>query len=169
MRAASDHDGVLAYAFSRRAARGVLLCSREHPIGPPVDTIGSIISPEPSAQGSDKVSVHGSAGCTPVGQPLVRSRDDCRFARAGRQLDADAAAQYRRASRSENTRRAYRSAFARLIDWGGVHGRTALPAFAGDSRRVSRLRGAPSAPRGDPLPAPARRLLAADRGGRCRG
>jgi integrase len=41
---------------------------------------------------------------------------------------ADAAAQYRRASRSENTRRAYRSAVARFCDWCRVHGRTALPA-----------------------------------------
>jgi hypothetical protein len=41
---------------------------------------------------------------------------------------ADAAAQYRRASRSENTRRAYRSAVARFCDWCAIHGRTALPA-----------------------------------------
>jgi Phage integrase, N-terminal SAM-like domain len=41
---------------------------------------------------------------------------------------ADAAAQYRRASRSENTRRAYRSAVARFCDWCADHGRTALPA-----------------------------------------
>jgi hypothetical protein len=41
---------------------------------------------------------------------------------------ADAAAQYRRASRSENTRRAYRSAVARFTQWCSVHRRTALPA-----------------------------------------
>src|SRR6516165_615490 len=41
---------------------------------------------------------------------------------------ADAAAHYRRASRSENTRRAYRTAVARFTDWCAVHGRTALPA-----------------------------------------
>jgi hypothetical protein len=41
---------------------------------------------------------------------------------------ADAAAQYRRASRSENTRRAYRSAVARFTEWCAAHGRTALPA-----------------------------------------
>jgi site-specific recombinase XerD len=41
---------------------------------------------------------------------------------------ADAAAQYRRASRSENTRRAYRSAVARFTEWCAVHRRTALPA-----------------------------------------
>jgi integrase len=41
---------------------------------------------------------------------------------------AEAAAQYRRASRSENTRRAYRSAVARFTDWCAIHGRTALPA-----------------------------------------
>jgi integrase len=38
---------------------------------------------------------------------------------------ADAAAQYRRASRSENTRRAYRSAVARFTEWCTVHGGTA--------------------------------------------
>jgi site-specific recombinase XerD len=41
---------------------------------------------------------------------------------------ADAAAQYRRASRSENTRRAYRSAVARFCDWCTAHTQTALPA-----------------------------------------
>src|ERR1700741_540223 len=41
---------------------------------------------------------------------------------------ADAAAQYRRASRAENTRRAYRAAVARFCDWCAIHGRTALPA-----------------------------------------
>src|SRR5208283_269720 len=41
---------------------------------------------------------------------------------------ADAAAQYRRASRSENTRRAYRSAVARFTAWCAAHAQTALPA-----------------------------------------
>jgi site-specific recombinase XerD len=41
---------------------------------------------------------------------------------------ADAAAQYRRASRSENTRRAYRSAVARFTKWCAVYGEAALPA-----------------------------------------
>ena len=41
---------------------------------------------------------------------------------------ADAAQQYRRASRSENTRRAYRSAVARFTAWCASHGQTALPA-----------------------------------------
>src|SRR5262245_42247128 len=41
---------------------------------------------------------------------------------------ANAAAQYRRASRSENTRRAYRSAVARFTEWCGVHGQAVLPA-----------------------------------------
>jgi putative transposase len=41
---------------------------------------------------------------------------------------AEAAAQYRRASRSENTRRAYHSAVARFCGWCAIHGRTALPA-----------------------------------------
>jgi integrase len=41
---------------------------------------------------------------------------------------ADAAAQYRRASRAENTRRAYRAAVARFCDWCTAHTQTALPA-----------------------------------------
>jgi site-specific recombinase XerD len=41
---------------------------------------------------------------------------------------ADAAAQYRRASRAENTRRAYRAGVARFTEWCAAHGRTALPA-----------------------------------------
>jgi hypothetical protein len=41
---------------------------------------------------------------------------------------ADAVAQYRGASRLENTRRAYRAAVARFTDWCAVHRRTALPA-----------------------------------------
>jgi integrase len=41
---------------------------------------------------------------------------------------ADAAAQYRRASRAENTRRAYRAAVARFTDWCAAHTQIALPA-----------------------------------------
>jgi site-specific recombinase XerD len=41
---------------------------------------------------------------------------------------AEAAAQYRRASRAENTRRAYRSAVARFCDWCAANTQTALPA-----------------------------------------
>jgi len=39
-----------------------------------------------------------------------------------------AAAQYRRAARADNTRRAYRAAVARFCDWCAGHGQTALPA-----------------------------------------
>jgi len=39
-----------------------------------------------------------------------------------------AAADYRRAARAENTRRAYRAAVARFTDWCGTHRVTALPA-----------------------------------------
>ena len=42
---------------------------------------------------------------------------------------AEAAHQYRRASRAENTRRAYRSAVARFTAWCAAHGQTALPPF----------------------------------------
>ena len=39
-----------------------------------------------------------------------------------------AAADYRRAARAENTRRAYRAAVARFTEWCAAHGQTALPA-----------------------------------------
>jgi site-specific recombinase XerD len=39
-----------------------------------------------------------------------------------------AAAEYRRAARADNTRRAYRAAVARFTDWCHQHGRAALPA-----------------------------------------
>ena len=39
-----------------------------------------------------------------------------------------AAADYRRAARAENTRRAYRAAVGRFTDWCTAHGQTALPA-----------------------------------------
>ena len=41
---------------------------------------------------------------------------------------ATAAADYRRAARAENTRRAYRAAVARFTEWCAAHGQTALPA-----------------------------------------
>src|ERR1700756_3353366 len=97
----------------------------------PDDTAVPVILPEPAAAGVDKVSAPVPAGAAPE---EVRHWFDLEtivelpapvasFADA-----ADAAAQYRRASRSENTRRAYRSAVARFFDWCAVHGQTALPA-----------------------------------------
>src|ERR1700756_155991 len=97
----------------------------------PDDTAVPVILPEPAAAGVDKVSAPVPAGAAPE---EVRHWFDLEtivelpapvasFADA-----ADAAAQYRRASRSENTRRAYRSAVARFCDWCAVHGQTALPA-----------------------------------------
>ncbi len=98
---------------------------------PPDDTTVPVILPEPSATSPENVYAHGSAGGTPddvahwfdletiVELPApVASFDDA----------ADAAAQYRRASRSENTRRAYRSAVARFCRWCASHARTTLPA-----------------------------------------
>jgi integrase len=89
------------------------------------------ILPEPPTSGADKFSAHGPAAAAPedvrhwfdletiVELPApLGSFDDA----------AEAAAQYRRASRSENTRRAYRAAVARFCDWCAAHGRTALPA-----------------------------------------
>jgi integrase len=95
------------------------------------DTTIPAILPEPPAAGMEKFSAALPAGGAPedvrhwfdletiVELPApVASFDDF----------ADAAAQYRRASRSENTRRAYRSAVARFTGWCAVHSRTALPA-----------------------------------------
>jgi integrase len=98
---------------------------------PPDDTTIPAILPEPSATGVEELSAPSPAGAAPedvrhwfdletiveLPAPLA-SFDDA----------ADAAAQYRRASRSENTRRAYRAAVARFCEWCAVHGRTALPA-----------------------------------------
>jgi integrase len=98
---------------------------------PPDDTIMPAILPEPAAPGADEFSVPLPAGAAPED---VRHWFDLEtivelpapvasFADA-----ADAAAQYRRASRSENTRRAYRAAVARFCDWCAAHGRAAFPA-----------------------------------------
>jgi site-specific recombinase XerD len=98
---------------------------------PPDNTIIPAILPEPPAAGAEKFTVPLPAGAAPddvrhwfdletiVELPApVASFGDA----------ADAAAQYRRASRSENTRRAYRAAVARFTDWCAVHGQAALPA-----------------------------------------
>jgi integrase len=98
---------------------------------PPGDATMPAILPEPATAGAEKLSVPVPAGAAPDD---VRHWFDletivelpapvANFADA-----ADAAAQYRRASRSENTRRAYRSAVARFTQWCAVHRRTALPA-----------------------------------------
>jgi len=98
---------------------------------PPDDTALPAILPETPAAGSAKFSEPVPAGAaaedvrhwfdleTIVELPAPVASFDAA---------ADAAAQYRRASRSENTRRAYRSAVARFCDWCAMHGRTALPA-----------------------------------------
>ena len=82
-----------------------------------------------------------------------------------------AAADYRRAARAENTRRAYRAAVAAFTEWCAAHRQTALPAVARNGGGVSRGRGGQgarrqhlaAAPRGVALSAPARRIPAADR------
>jgi integrase len=89
------------------------------------------ILPEPAAAGVDKVSAPVPASAAPEDvrhwfelETIVElPAPVASFADA-----ADAAAQYRRASRSENTRRAYRAAVARFTDWCAAHGQTALPA-----------------------------------------
>jgi integrase len=98
---------------------------------PPDDSTIPAILPEPVRLGADKSVGSGPAGAAPddvahwfdletiVELPApIASFDEA----------ADAAAQYRRASRSENTRRAYRAAVARFCGWCADHGRTALPA-----------------------------------------
>ena len=98
---------------------------------PPDDTAFPAILPEPPVAGSEILSVALPAGAAPdevrhwfeletivaLPAPLASFADA-----------AEAATQYRRASRSENTRRAYRAAVARFCDWCAEHGRTALPA-----------------------------------------
>jgi integrase len=89
------------------------------------------ILPEPAAAGMDKASTPVPADAAPQDvrhwfelETIVElPAPVASFAEA-----ADAAAQYRRASRSENTRRAYRAAVARFTDWCAAHGQTALPA-----------------------------------------
>ena len=98
---------------------------------PPDDRVMPAILPEPAALGAEKFAMPSPAGAAPEDvrhwfdletivelPPPVPSFADA----------ADAAAQYRRASRSENTRRAYRAAVARFCGWCAIHGRTALPA-----------------------------------------
>jgi integrase len=97
----------------------------------PDDTTMPAIFPEPAARGAEKFTVPLPAGASPGD---VRDWFDLEtiaelpapgasFAGA-----ADAAAQYRRASRAENTRRAYRAGVARFTEWCAAHDRTALPA-----------------------------------------
>jgi integrase len=98
---------------------------------PPDDRVMPAILPQPAAPGADEFSRALPAGAAPEDvrhwfdletlaelPALVASFADA----------ADAAAQYRRASRSENTRRAYRAGVARFTDWCAEHGRAALPA-----------------------------------------
>jgi site-specific recombinase XerD len=98
---------------------------------PPDHTIMPAIWPEPPAAGAEKFSMPSPAGAEPEN---VRRWFDLEtivelpVPIAGFGDAADAAAQYRRASRSENTRRAYRSAVSKFTEWCAVHGRTALPA-----------------------------------------
>jgi integrase family protein with SAM-like domain len=97
---------------------------------PPDDSIVPIILPEPVPLGEDNSAPH----------PIGATAEDVQhwfdlemivelpapitsFADA-----AEAAAQYRRAARADNTRRAYRAAVARFCAWCAEHARNALPA-----------------------------------------
>jgi hypothetical protein len=98
---------------------------------PPNNAAVPAILPEPPAPSSERLSASLPANAAPED---VRHWFDLETIVelpapiAGFADAADAAAQYRRASRSENTRRAYPSAVARFTQWCGVHRRTALPA-----------------------------------------
>jgi integrase len=96
---------------------------------PPDDTAMPDILPELPAAGSEKVPVPAGAAPEDVRHWFeLETIVELPAPAASFDDAAEAAAQYRRASRSENTRRAYRSAIARFTDWCAVHGRTALPA-----------------------------------------
>jgi integrase len=98
---------------------------------PPDDAIMPAILPEAAAAGAAKFSEPLSAGAAPDDVRHwfdLETIVDLPAPVAGFDDAAEAAAQYRRASRSENTRRAYRAAVARFTDWCAVHGQTALPA-----------------------------------------
>jgi site-specific recombinase XerD len=87
--------------------------------------------PELSAPGADTVFAYRPVGSTPDDVAHwfdLETIIDLPAPVAGFADAADAAAQYRRASRAENTRRAYRSAVARFCDWCTAHTQTALPA-----------------------------------------
>jgi site-specific recombinase XerD len=98
---------------------------------PPDDTAVPAILPAPRAPGAGRFSGPLPADAAPED---VRHWFDLEtileLPAPGASFDdaGDAAAQYRRASRAENTRRAYRAAVARFCDWCAIHGRTALPA-----------------------------------------
>jgi site-specific recombinase XerD len=97
----------------------------------PDDTAFPVILPEPSAPGVENLSAPLPAGAAPADvahwfdlETIVElPAPVISFAEA-----AEAAAQYRRASRAENTRRAYRAAVARFCDWCAANTQTALPA-----------------------------------------
>jgi hypothetical protein len=98
---------------------------------PPDDTILPGILPQAAVSGAEKFSAPLPAEAAPED---VRHWFDLETIAelpapvASFPEAADAAAQYRRASRSENTRRAYRAGMARFTDWCAAQGRTALPA-----------------------------------------
>jgi integrase len=101
------------------------------PVTPPDDIAVPAILPEPLAASAEKRSGPLPAGAMPEDvrhwfdlETLVELPAPL----AGFADAAEAAAQYRRASRSENTRRAYRSAVARFTEWCAAQGQTALPA-----------------------------------------
>ena len=82
-----------------------------------------------------------------------------------------AAADYRRAARADNTRRAYRAGVAAFTEWCSMHRADRIAGLARDRRGVSRGRGGQgprgqhlaAAPRCVALSAPVGRLPAADR------
>ena len=93
---------------------------------PPDNTACPAILPKPPAAGSEKFSAPLPAGAAPEDVRHwfdLETIVDLPAPVAGFADAAEAAAHYRRASRSENTRRAYCAAVARFTDWCAVHGR----------------------------------------------
>jgi integrase len=98
---------------------------------PPDDSTVSIILPEPGPLGPEESTRPGPADATADAvahwfdlETIVElPAPITSFADA-----AEAAAHYRRASRAENTRRAYRAAVARFCAWCSENGQNALPA-----------------------------------------
>jgi hypothetical protein len=94
----------------------------------PDDTAIPAILPEPPAPVREEFSASLPAGAEPEDVRHWFDLETIVELPAPIAGFADAAAQYRRASRSENTLRAYRSAVARFTGSCAAHGRTALPA-----------------------------------------
>jgi len=87
------------------------------------------ILPEPAAARAEKFSVPLPAGAAPDDARHWFDLETITELPVPAASFADAAAQYRRASRAENTRRAYRAGVARFTQWCAAHGRCRVAAW----------------------------------------